>query len=93
MPADVVSRTSVTSSFQQHYNYERPNQAITCGNQPPRLAFPALPLRPALPHTIDPDRWIEVLDGHRYVRKVNANGSVSVDQASYYIDQTRAGNM
>jgi Integrase core domain len=91
MPADVVSSQSVTSSFQQHYNYERPNQAITCRNQPPRLAFPALPLRPALPHTIDPDRWIEVLDGHRYVRKVNANGSVSVDQASYYIDQTRAG--
>ncbi len=52
--------------FRLHYNHERPNQAITCGNRPPCVAFPALRPRPALPAVVDPDRWVEVLHGERY---------------------------
>ncbi len=90
-PTDVATVRVVTASFRQHYNHERPNQAVTCGNQPPCMAFPKLPPRPTLPATVDPDRWLDVLDGHRYVRKVRANGTVSVDSVSYYVDQAWAG--
>jgi len=40
---------------------------------------------------VDPDRWVEVLDGQRYVRKVRANGTVSVDGTFYSIDQAWHG--
>ena len=90
-PRDVETVQRLTVGFRQHYNYERPNQAVTCGNQPPCVAFPDLQPRPPLPQPVDPDRWLEVLDGHRYVRKVRSNGTVSVDSVSYYIDQAWAG--
>jgi hypothetical protein len=91
IPSDVEVARTVTAAFRQHYNYERPNQALTCGNQPPCIAFPDVaPLRP-LPPTVDPDRWLEVLDGQRYVRKVRSHGMVSVDSVGYYVDQAWAG--
>jgi hypothetical protein len=90
-PTDVEAVCTVTAAFQQHYNYERPNQAVTCGNQPPCVAFPSLPPRPALPLTVDPDHWLAVLDGQRYVRKVRSNGTVSVDSVGYYVDHAWAG--
>lgn len=40
---------------------------------------------------IDPDRWVEVLDGKRFVRKVRANGTVSIDNTSYYIGTAKQG--
>jgi hypothetical protein len=40
---------------------------------------------------VDPDQWLTVLDGHRYVRKVRGNGTVSVDGVAYYVDQTWSG--
>lgn len=42
-PTDVGQVREVTSAYHQHYNHERPNQAKTCRNQPPRVAFPTLP--------------------------------------------------
>ncbi|MFL5664012.1 MAG: hypothetical protein ACJ8BW_22120 [Ktedonobacteraceae bacterium] len=38
----------VTEAFLQHYNEERPHQGRTCGNVPPRVAFPTLPPLPTL---------------------------------------------
>ena len=90
-PSDVESARRLTDGFRQHYNYERPNQAVSCGNQPPCIAFPDLPPRPPLPAVVDPDRWLEVLDGQRYVRKVRSNGMISVDNVSYYVDQALVG--
>lgn len=90
-PSDLSSVQEVTTTFGWHYNYERPNQAISCGNRPPCVAFADLPARPALPNQVDPDRWVETLNGERYVRKVRANGTVSVDSSVYYIDQTWQG--
>jgi hypothetical protein len=90
-PADMDTVQGLTVRLRQHYNYERPNQAITCRNQPPCVAFPNLPMRPPLPATVDPDYWLTVLDGHRYVRKVRRNGTVSVDGVDYYVDQAWAG--
>jgi hypothetical protein len=90
-PGDLASAQTATAVFRQHYNEERPNQAITCGNRPPRVAFPNLPPRPALPATVDPDRWLEIVNGERYVRKVRANGTVSIDNTIYYVDQAWEG--
>jgi hypothetical protein len=90
-PADAATARLVTAAFRQHYNYERPNQAVRCHNQPPAVAHPDLPLLPALPVDVDPDRWLDVLDGQRYVRKVRPNGTVLVHTSAYYIDQTRVG--
>ena len=71
-----------------YYNYQRPNQARSCGNQPPRLAFPDLP---PVPEMIDPDRWLETVDGELYRRRVNAAGSVQVDRHKYYIGRAYHG--
>ncbi len=90
-PQDVEMVRRLTDGFRQHDNYERPNQALSCGNQPPCVAFPALPPRPALPTTVDPDRWLEVLDGQRSGGKVRNHGTVSVDSVAYDVDNAWAG--
>jgi hypothetical protein len=73
------------------YNYHRPNQARSCGNRPPRLAFPDLPTLPAVPELIDPDRWLELVDGELFNRRVNTAGMVQVDKHKYYIGRAYHG--
>ena len=73
-----------------HYNQERPNQARSCGNQPPRVAFAELPLLPRVPDVVDPDRWLRVIDGQHCVRKVRHNGRCAYG-VQYYITQSLAG--
>lgn len=90
-PRDLGSASAVIAQFREHYNHERPNQAITCGNRPPCHAFPNLPACPPLPQVVDPDRWLTVVHGERYVRKVRVNGTVSIDNTGYYLDRTWAG--
>jgi hypothetical protein len=57
-PTTLSQVAEFTEAFLAHYNQERPNQARSCGNQPPRVAFPAFPTLPAVPQTVDPDRWL-----------------------------------
>ncbi len=90
-PADLEAVGSVTATFQRHYNYERPHQGLSCGNQPLRLAFPHLPARPPAPATVDVERWMEVLDGHEYVRKVQQDTSVTVGTGRYYVTKALIG--
>lgn len=75
----------------QFYNYQRPNQARSCGNQPPRAAFPNLPALLAVPKIIDPDRWLETVDGALFTRRVNSSGTVQVDKFKYYIGRAYHG--
>ena len=42
-PLTLEQVREVTAQFEQHYNYERPHQGLSCGNRPPRVAFPTLP--------------------------------------------------
>jgi transposase InsO family protein len=90
-PTDQDAVTTVTAAFKQHYNYERPHQGLACGNQPPCVAFPLLPPRPPVPMMVDPDRWIDALDGQCFVRKVRANTSVSIDEVIYYTTTSVVG--
>lgn len=90
-PGDLATVSEVTASFKQHYNFERPHQGLSCGNQPPRVAFPSLPVRPPVPQTVDPDRWIDALDGKCYLRKVQRDTSVSIGAGRYYVSQALVG--
>ncbi len=80
-----------TDAFYVHYNTERPNQALSCGNRPPRVAYPELPTLPTLPEEVDPDAWLSHIQGQAFARRVQPNGSVEVDRKPYYIKQTLAG--
>ena len=90
-PNTLEQARQVTQAFAHHYNEERPNQALSCGNQPPRTAFPSLPSLPPLPQLVDPDHWLHALDGLHLERKVNRHGQVSVDLKPYYVSARLAG--
>ena len=90
-PHTLAEAREVTAAFQEHYNRQRPNQALSCGNQPPSTAFPTLPQLPALPSLVDPDRWLRSWDGLHLERKVNRQGQVTVDLKSYYVSTSLAG--
>jgi hypothetical protein len=90
-PATLEQAREVTAAFVRHYNDERPNQAPSCANHPPHVAFPVLPARPQLPDRVDPDGWLRLVDGRRYVRKVRHNGMVVLAGNRYYVGEKLAG--
>lgn len=90
-PQDQAQANEVTQRYRQHFNWERPNQALTCHNQPPCVAFPTLPQLLPLPAWVDPDRWLTAIDGRRYRRRVTRRGTIWVDHRSYYVKQALAG--
>ncbi len=81
----------MTAAFRTHDNTERPHQARSCRNRPPRTACPDLPSRPGLPLAVDPDRWLTCVDGQAYARTVGQDGCVSVDDVPYYSGQQYRG--
>jgi hypothetical protein len=81
----------VNAAYVQHYNTERPSQALPCGNRPPTVAFPTLPILSPVPTFVDPDAWLDRLDGLQTVRKVRTNGTILLDDLSYYIKGALAG--
>ncbi len=91
LPENLQQTEEMNANFRYHYNYQRPNQAITCGNRPPRSAFPDLPTLPPLPEVVDPDHWLDSLDGKSFIRRVNASGSVKLDKHHYYIRRDMKG--
>ncbi len=68
-PHDLPGTVESNQAYVHFYNYERPNQAITCGNQPPRVKFPSAPPLAPVPQLIDPDRWVLALTGKTFKRK------------------------
>jgi hypothetical protein len=89
-PGTLEQVREVTQRFLLHYNKERPHQGLSCGNRPPAVAFPQLPVLPALPSLIDPDRWLDSLHGQAFVRRVGSDGCVEVDHESSYLGRDRA---
>ncbi len=90
-PGTVEQVKEATENFLHHYNEERPNQARSCGNQPPRVACPSFPTVPAVAETIDPDRWLERVNGQTFVRKVQSNASVTINHEQYYVPRELVG--
>jgi hypothetical protein len=90
-PSTLGHAQEVTATFMRHYNFERPNQATACNNQPPRLAFPTLPKLPPLPRQIDPDGWLKAIDGRVYRRRVGHHGSIKLDNRYYYVKKALRG--
>jgi hypothetical protein len=80
-----------TEAYRLHYHTERPHQGRSCGHVPPRVAFPTLPTLPALPEVVDPDRWLDALDGQAFARTVRPNGTVRVDLHPSYVLLCRPG--
>jgi hypothetical protein len=90
-PATFEQAQEMNQAVRQHYSFERPNQARSCGNQPPRAAFPDLPTLPSLPQVVDPDGWLKAIDGRLYIRRVNSARTVRVDKHTYYIGRNQHG--
>lgn len=84
-PTTLEAVIDCTANYAHHYNHERPNQALSCGNQPPLSAWPDLPKGPSLPNEIDPDGWLKTIHGKLFPRKVNQNGSIQLGRQSYYV--------
>jgi integrase-like protein len=91
-PRDLPEAQAATEAFVEHYNTERPHQGLACGNRPPRTALPHLPVLPPLPSTVDPDGWLQSLDGLHLERKIDANGMLSIDLKRYYVSRHLAGH-
>jgi hypothetical protein len=90
-PTSAEQAVAVTAAYVRHYNEERPSQARSCGNRPPRVAFPAPPPRPAPPPTVDPDAWLRTVDGRSFARKVRPDGTAVIDGHRYYVRRQLAG--
>jgi hypothetical protein len=90
-PGSLQQVRQVTAQFEQYYNWSRPHQGLSCGNRPPRVAFPSLPELPSVPDVVDPDRWLQVSHGLHLVRLVGSNGTLPVDLKSYYVGRALAG--
>jgi hypothetical protein len=90
-PESLQQTKEMNYDFRHHYNYQRPNQALTCGNRPPRVAFTDLPTLPQLPQVVDPDSWLQSLDGQSFIRRVNASGGVKLDKHYYYVGRQLKG--
>jgi len=90
-PEDLQSTKEVNQNDAQHYNFERPSQALTCHNQPPRVAFPEPPQLPSLPEVVDPDRWLLKIHGRTYKRRIDHNGCVQIGKQRYYIRKQLKG--
>jgi hypothetical protein len=89
-PGTLQEVREVTATFLQHYNWERPHQGRSCGNVPPRVAFPTLPTLPDLPARVDPDGWLSTFDRQMYLRHVGHDGCVDVDLQTYDISSQMA---
>ena len=44
-----------------------------------------------MPEIVDPDRWLETIDGELFTRRVNAAGTVQIDKHKYYIGRAYHG--
>ena len=79
--------------YKDYYNYQRPHQGLSCGNQPPFVAFPpeSLSALKSVPMIINPDAWLMAISNLKFTRKVSSNGSISVDKYDYYISNELVG--
>jgi hypothetical protein len=51
----------------------------------PRVACPNFPVLPAVPQMVDPDRWLQRVNGQSFARKVQTDGSAASRWTSEYL--------
>jgi hypothetical protein len=90
-PGTLSEVSELTEAYLSHYNSERPNQAHSCGNQPPRLACPAFPTLPKVPEMIDPDRWLEKVHQQAFARTIRTDRKLTINREDYYVSRSLAG--
>lgn len=90
-PGTLSEVVSLTETYLSHYNRERPNQARSCGNQPPRVACSTFPTLPSVPETVDPDRWLVQFHGQTFARTIRTDGKLTINREDYYINRSLAG--
>lgn len=90
LPETLQQVKEMNMDFRYHYHFERPNQARTCGNQPPRVAFAQLPTLPKLPDQLDPDAWLTLINGHYFQRRLDASGRFKLGKQPYYVQRSLA---
>lgn len=90
-PGTLSQVAEVTEAFLVHYNSERPNQARSCGNQPPRVACQQFPTLPRVPQMVDPDRWLWQVNKQAFARTVRAGGDLTINHQDYYVSRSLAG--
>jgi len=86
-PHDLASTLEINQPYVHFYNFERPNQALTCGNQPPCVKFPQPPPLSPVPPIIDPDRWVLAITGKTYTRRLDRNGCFQLGNQTYYVQK------
>jgi len=90
-PNTLLEVTEVTEAFLIHYNSQRPNQARSCGNQPPWVACPTFPTLKSVPAMVDPDRWLVPMEKQAFARMVRADGRLTINRQDYYVSRKLAG--
>jgi len=90
-PATLSEVAELTEVYLSHYNSERPNQARSCGNQPPRMACPTFPALPKVPETVDPDRWLVQINKQAFARTIRADGKLTINREDCYVSRSLAG--
>ena len=91
LPHTLSEAREVTEHFLHHYNHERPHQGVSCANQPPCVACPTLPALAKVPEVVDPDSWLAHVHQRTFARRVQTNGSVTINHEAYYVKRTLAG--
>ena len=91
-PHDLASPLDIKRPYVHFYNFERPTQALTCGNQPPRLKFPNPPHWLPVPPTMDPDRWRLALTGQTYKRRLDRHGCFQLGNQTYSVQKKLHGH-
>jgi transposase InsO family protein len=84
-PTSLAQALERLEEFPHYYNDQRPHQGKACGNQPPSVAFPALPLLAQLPTEVRPDRWLASVDGRIYRRRIHSDGTIQIDRHVYSV--------
>jgi hypothetical protein len=90
-PGTLSEVCELTEAYLSHYNSERPNQARSCGNQPPCVACPDFPTLPKVPETIDPDHWLVQVNQQAFARTIRINGKLTINREDYYVSRNLAG--
>jgi hypothetical protein len=90
-PGTLLEVSERAFAFLTHYNDQRPNQARSCGNQPPRVACPAFPTLPVIPQTVVTLRWLMQINMQAFARTIRARGDLMINREVYSVSRSLSG--